>query len=143
MQKIYPYLTYAGAIPFVICAIALTLDIRQLPWLGSIEKTLIVYALVIANFLAGAHWGQHLHLQGKWSRALPISSNILAIVLWLAFLVLSFKFLIIAFVTAFVILLLIDLKLLQDKLISYQYFQTRSLVTAIVILSLIISGIMS
>ncbi|MFT6908299.1 MAG: hypothetical protein ACJAS1_004996 [Oleiphilaceae bacterium] len=63
--------------------------------------------------------------------------------LWLAFLVLSFKFLIIAFVAAFVILLLIDLKLLQDDLISHQYFHTRSSVTAIVILSLIISGIMS
>ncbi|MDO7598139.1 MAG: hypothetical protein MUR51_10800 [Pseudomonadota bacterium] len=46
-------------------------------------------------------------------------------------------------VAAFVILLLIDLKLLQDDLISHQYFHTGSSVTAIVILSLIISGIMS
>lgn len=102
-----------------------------------------MYALVIANFLAGAHWGQHLHLQGKWSRKLAILSNSLAIVLWLAFLVLSFKFLFMALAATFVILLLIDLKLLQDELISHQYFHTRSSVTAIVILSLIISGIMS
>ncbi|MFT5709275.1 MAG: hypothetical protein ACI9ES_003583 [Oceanospirillaceae bacterium] len=114
-----------------------------MPWLGPVDNTLSVYALVIANFLAGAHWGQHLHLQGKWSRKLAILSNSLAIVLWLAFLVLSFKFLFMALAATFVILLLIDLKLLQDELISHQYFHTRSSVTAIVILSLIISGIMS
>jgi hypothetical protein len=65
VQKIYPYPTYADTILFVVCAIALTLDIRQLPWIEPVDNTLSVYALVIANFLAGAHWGQHLHLLRK------------------------------------------------------------------------------
>lgn len=143
MGKNYLYLTYAGAIPFIFCAICLTIDIRQLPWLGAIESILSVYALVIATFLAGAHWGQHLHIQGEWNSNLPIISNIFAVVLWVAFLVLSFKLLISTFVAAFAILLLIDYKLFKGGVITYQYFQMRCFITAIVILTFIISAIAS
>lgn len=102
MKKIYPYLSYAGAIPFIVCAGFLSLDLGEPSWLGPVESILSVYALVIAAFLAGAHWGQHLHIQGKWSRYLPITSNIIAVALWLAFLALHFKALVVTFITAFV-----------------------------------------
>ncbi len=143
MRKIYPTLTYAGAIPFIIFVICLLLDISQLPWLGSTENILSVYTLVISTFLAGAHWGQHLHIQGRWHRALPIVSTIMAVVLWLAFILLGFKALTGVFVAAFVILLLIDQRLFHDEVITRPYFQTRCFVSAIVILTLIISGMIS
>ena len=44
MQKIFPYLTYAGAIPFVFCAFCLSIDIQQLPLFSSIEIILSAYA---------------------------------------------------------------------------------------------------
>ena len=144
MKKIFSYLTYAGAMPFIFCAICLSADIQQLPLLGSIEKILSVYGLVISSFLAGAHWGQHLQLnKGVWSRSLPILSNIIAVSLWFGFLVLSFKMLMIMFVAVFVVLLIIDHRLFQIGFITSHYFQTRFFVSAIVIISLIISGIIS
>lgn len=141
MKKIYPYLIYAGLIPFIGLAICLSFGINSLLWLGSTEKILSVYALVIANFLAGICWGHHLHLQGKWSQALPILSNIIVIVLWLSFLILGFGDLIVVFIVTFIMLLIIDYKLFQDKVITHQYFQVRCFITMAVILSLIVSGI--
>ena len=143
MKKNYLYLTYAGAIPFVFCAVCLSSDIQQLPFLGSFEKIISVYALVICSFLAGSHWGQHLNVKGIWSSVLTIVSNIIAILLWFCFLVLGFKALIAVFVSVFIILLFVDHRLFQSDLITRQYFQTRFFVSAIVIFSLIISGTVS
>lgn len=141
MKKLYPYLTYAGAIPFVICVACLSLGINELPLLGRVEEILSIYALVIVAFLAGSHWGQHLQIKGTWSRYLPIFSNIIAVALWLAFLVFPFKALLATFGASFAILLFIDRRLFQDELISRQYFQTRCIATAIVISTIIIAGI--
>ena len=73
MQKIFPYLTYAGAIPFVFCALCLMIGVTQLPLLGPVEQVLSVYALVISTFLTGVHWGQHLHInEDRWGVILPM-----------------------------------------------------------------------
>jgi len=141
MKKMYPYLTYAGTLPFITCALCLVLNIETLPVFGSIEKILSIYSLVITNFIAGSLWGQHLHIKGKWSCYLPILSNIFAVILWLLFIVLPFKPLIIIFVAAFIVLLLIDHRLLQHNFITQDYFRTRCFVSAIVIVMLIISWI--
>lgn len=144
MKKLSPYLIYAGAVPFIFCAACLSADIQNLPIMGSIERILGIYALVISSFLAGAHWGQHLHInKGQWSRSLSIFSNVVAVLIWLAFLVLSFKMKMTMFVAAFVVLLIIDHRLFQMDVITRHYFQTRFFVSAIVICSLIISGIVS
>lgn len=143
MKKIFLYLTYAGTIPFIFCAIFLSADIQQLPLLGSVEKILSVYGLVISSFLAGAHWGQHLHIQGFWSRALPILSNIILILLWFGFLMGSFKMLMAMFVVTFFVLLVIDYRLFQINLITHHYFQARLLATVLVIISLALSEIVS
>ena len=144
MKKIFPYLTYAGAIPFIFCAACLFADIHQIPKLGSIEKILSVYGLLIASFLAGAHWGQHLHInKAHWNSSLAIFSNIIAVLLWLGFLVLNFKILIGMFIATFILQLTIDYRLLKMSIITHHYFQTRFFVSAIVITSLIISGITS
>lgn len=142
MKKIFPYLAYAGAVPCILCAACLNVDIQEIPLLGSVERILSVYGLVIASFLAGTHWGQHLHIsKSLWSYSLPILSNIIAVLLWFGFLVLSFKMQMAMFVIAFVVLLIIDHRLFQIDLITHHYFQTRFFVSAIVIISFIISGI--
>jgi|TARA_B110000483_G_scaffold145435_1_gene173535 hypothetical protein len=144
MKKNSPYLTYAGAIPFIFCAACLIADIQQLPLLGSVEKILSVYGLVIASFLAGAHWGQHLHINKSiWERYLPILSNTIAVWLCFGFLAFSFKILMAVFVAVFAVLLIIDHRLFRMDLITHHYFQTRLFVSVIVITSLIISGIAS
>ena len=141
MKIIYPYLSYAGTLPFIFCAFCFIENIHTLPLLGYTDKVLSGYGLVITSFMAGSHWGQHLNLSGKWEISLPALSNINAILLWLAYIIFSFKVLLFVFVVSFLVLLSIDKILFQSNLISHKYFRTRCLVTLIVILSLIISGI--
>lgn len=141
MKKIFPYLTYAGTIPFIFCALCLYANMQELPILGSIEKILSVYGLVIAAFLAGSHWGQHLHINNnKWVILLPVLSNIIAILLWFSFLILNFKILMVMYIAVFIVLLIIDYCLFRANLITDSYFKTRFKVSFIVIISLIISG---
>lgn len=139
MKKIYPYLTYAGAIPFVLCVAFLVFNIKELPFIGTIDSILSVYALVISSFLSGSLWGGHLQSRGVLSIYLPVLSNILAIFLWFGFLLLDFKNLIFLFIFAFIILLIVDYYLFKNKLITHHYFRTRCLVTIIVVISLMIS----
>ena len=144
MTKAFYYLTYAGVIPFILCAICFSANIKSIYLLGSVDKILSAYGLVILSFLSGSHWGQHLHINRRiWVYALPVFSNIIAVLLCFSFLVLSFKTLVAIFVAAFIILLIIDHRLFQMHLISDHYFQTRCFVSAIVIISLIISGALS
>ena len=144
MKKVYPYLIYTGAIPFVLCAVSFINDLHEVPLLGSIEKILSVYGLIILSFLAGSYWGQQLYINKVvWGIVLAVLSNIIALCLWVGFLLLSFKILMVMFSAAFFIIIIIDYFLFKVGLISSNYFQTRLLVSAIVIASLIISRIMS
>ena len=137
LMKLYSYLSYAGAAPFIVCAALLSLDINSLPVLGATYDVLLVYALVINTFLAGCHWGQHLGLADAWSRRLPSLSNASAVLLWLGFLMLPEAPLIVLFVANFIALLLVDRKLFQAGIISSDYWQTRCRVTSVVVLSLV------
>lgn len=141
MRKIYPYLSYAGALPFLFCALCFIEGIHTIPLLGYTSTVLSGYGLVIASFISGSHWGQHLTLSGKLSIYLPAFSNINAILLWVSFITLSFKILLFVFIVSFLVLLLIDKTLFQAGLISLKYLRTRCLVSLVVISSLIISSI--
>ena len=144
MIKLYPFLTYAGTLPFIFCATCLISGVDVIPILGDTEKVLSVYGLVIASFIAGAHWGQHIIVNdGLWSQSLAILSNAIAVLLWFGFLLLSFKILWSIFAAAFIVLLIIDYRLFQMDVITLHYFQTRILVSCIVINSFIITGIAS
>ena len=144
MTKTFYYLIYAGTIPFILCSICFSAGIKSIYLLGSVDKILSAYGLVILSFLSGSHWGQHLYINRRiWCCTLPVLSNIIAVLLCFSFLVLSFKELVAIFVAAFIILLIIDHRLFQMHLISDHYFQTRCFVSVIVIISLIISGALS
>ena len=134
------YLTYAGAIPFVVGAFCLGIDIKILPVFGPVEQIISVYGLVIASFLAGIHWGQHLNATGSWKRILPILSNGAAVALWIGFLLLPFQALTGLFMLAFLFFLAIDYRLFQQALILPDYFRTRCIVSIIVIASLVVSA---
>ncbi|MDX1738198.1 MAG: DUF3429 domain-containing protein [Alphaproteobacteria bacterium] len=139
MRNLYSILVYAGAIPFAFCAALLVFSVQELPLLGPVEEVLTIYGLVIASFMAGVHWGQHLDIYGAWKRVLPILSNVIAIALWVGFLTLGLKGFIILLVAIFTVLLVVDHRLFQDDVISRHYFQTRFFISSIVILSLLVS----
>ena len=141
MRALYPILTLAGTIPFIACAICIVLDVAMIPWFGNTQQVLCAYGLVIATFMVGSHWGQHLRLEGRWQILLPIFSNLFAIFLWIGFLVMPFKPLLSMFVATFLAILAIDKQLLKNNTISEAYFHIRCLATVIVTLALIISVI--
>ncbi|MGE6440203.1 DUF3429 domain-containing protein [Psychrobacter sp. NPDC078409] len=143
MKKPSPYLTFAGAIPFVACAFLLMIDVVTVPMLGSVVDILSAYGLVIASFMAGAHWGNHLDLadDNKWAIRLPLYSNVIALCLWLGFLILSASSFIWLLVVGYISLLVIDYSLHRAQIISDVYFKIRQYVTAIVVVSLVIAAL--
>ena len=143
MKKPSPYLTFAGAIPFVACAFLLMIDVVTVPMLGSVIDVLSAYGLVIASFMAGAHWGNHLDLadDNKWAVRLPLYSNVIALGLWLGFLILSASSFIWLLVVGFISLLVIDYSLHRAQIISDVYFKIRQYVTAIVVVSLVVAAL--
>lgn len=142
-KKLYTCLTYAGAIPFLLCTLLLVFKVQVIPVLGSVQTIISIYGLVIASFMNGAHWGQHLRLTDKWSVYLPVTSNINAILLWLSYLMLPFKGFLIVLTVIFTVLLLIDKNLFQANIITQPYYQIRCVITLIVVISLTISGMCS
>lgn len=143
MKKPSPYLTFAGAIPFVLGAVFITIGIDAIPVLGKTTDILSIYGLVIASFMAGAHWGNHLNLadHDTWTVTLPIFSNIIALVLWLWFLTLSTAGFIWLLVAIFISMFVIDYGLHQVHIINNDYFRVRKYVTIIVVVALIIAGV--
>ena len=143
MKKPSPYLTFAGTIPFIACAFLLMIDVVTVPILGSVANILSAYGLVIASFMAGAHWGNHLSLadDNKWAVRLPLYSNVIALGLWLGFLSLSVSSFIWLLVIGFISLLVIDYSLHRAQIISHTYFQVRKYVTTIVVISLVIAAL--
>lgn len=141
MKKPSPYLTFAGTIPFIACAILLMLGVDAIRVLGQTEHVLAVYGLVIATFMAGAQWGNHLNLadNNSWAFKLPIFSNIIALALWLGFLTLSTTGFIWLLIVGFVSLLIVDYGLYKAQIISSKYFTVRKYVTMIVVISLIVA----
>ena len=141
MKFFYSYLSYAGTIPLLYCAVCFIVNIHTIPIFGYTDRVLSGYGLVISAFMAGSHWGLHLRLTGKWELYLPVISNINAIILWTSFIVFPFKTLLIIFIISFLILFVIDNKLFKCGFISREYIRTRLFVTLIVVSSLIVSGI--
>ena len=143
MKKPSPYLTFAGTIPFIACAIFITMGIEAIPVLGEVTRILAVYGLVIATFMAGAQWGNHLSLadDNSWAVKLPIVSNVVALVLWLGFLTLATADFIWLLILNFISLLIIDYGLCRAQIINAKYFTVRKYVTLIVVIALIVAAV--
>lgn len=144
----YTKLAYLGALPFVACTLLLLSDIGQLAVIGDLHRVLSSYGLAIASFMAGVHWGQGLGWAGvgagkrdtapsdKYTALLGLLSNVATLIAWFAYLLFSHSFLYVALIAVFVSLLLVDLKLYRSGLLSRPYILTRSIVTALVVISL-------
>lgn len=140
MKSIYPFFTYAGAIPFTIGAAFLVFGVETFPIIGDTKQAFSIYALMIATFMAGIHWGQDLQLRDQTGVYLPVVSNVIVVSLWFAFLILPFKTLLFTFVTAFTVILVVDRKLFRLEYISAPYFRMRCYMTAVVIGTLVLTG---
>ena len=134
-----PWLTLAGTLPFVLPALWLTIGWS---WtiLGDAHILLTTYGLLIVSFMAGSQWGIHLKRTDGWSRFLPLFTNVIALVCWFSFLLLSFVPQMWVLALSFTLLWLVDLKLWQEHIITRGYMGVRTLATAIVVFSLLLAA---
>lgn len=124
-------MTYAGALPFIACALMLYSGINHVSLLGPVNEIVAVYALVIISFIAGVHLGTYLFYNTKTPKPLFIISNIVAAIAWMSLLFASPGNATLILVGAFIYLLGVDFLLKQERFISPTYFATRFIVTAI------------
>ncbi|MGA0934762.1 MAG: DUF3429 domain-containing protein [Pseudohongiellaceae bacterium] len=135
-------LVIAGVLPFVAGTLLLLAGIRSLPGLGDTENVIASYALVISVFLTGIHWGQHLS-RGNMPINLFITSNVIAVLIWISWLILPVFAFLFFVVAVLVIMLIIDRRLFRDSIITRTYVVTRTVITGIVMTCLCITALLS
>ncbi len=131
-------LAAAGAIPFLIGALAPVLGVELVTRHGNIDAAVLAYGLTIASFMAGVHWGTALNATRPLPVNLFISSNVVAVAAWFVYLFGSVSFAALFLAALFAVLLGIDWKLRQAEVIDASYWQTRLWVTVVVIACLLL-----
>jgi hypothetical protein len=128
-------LPYAGALPFIGCAVLQMIGIKEVPLLGNLKTVASSYGLTILSFMAGAHWGQY--LEGKRADVnLLIASNALTLTAWFGFLLLPPLAFSVLLALLFAAAYLIDQQLHPQS----AYLTARRNVTLIVSASLILGA---
>ena len=134
-SRLYKVLALAGALPFLAAAFMAIARIDVPVSAGLIASS---YGLTIASFLCGVHWATYLYRQNEIALNLFLSSNVIVVGVWLAYLFGSLAAALGAQVLAFLALLLIDYRLFNRNLINHHYFVTRFEATALAVLSLLV-----
>ena len=137
-RKLYPLLTYAGVLPFVGCALMPFVGLQELRALGSYDDIAAAYGLAIVCFLCGAHWGTYLYHSGVAPDNLFISSNVIVVACWFAFLAAAQAITLFVLILAFLCLLFIDYRLLNAGVVTDFYFRMRTNATVVAVLALAI-----
>ncbi len=140
-NRIETALTYAGAIPFVLCAILPFAGIESLGRIGSVDYVARVYGLAILSFVAGTHWGTYLFNRLRSPANLFVTSNVVVVAAWSAFLLTGPALTLFVLVLSFLYLLLIDFNLYRAGLSTAPYFSMRLNATLIVCISLTLNVI--
>ena len=137
-KKLYPLLTYAGVLPFVGCALMPFVGLQELGPLGSYDDIAAAYGLAIVCFLCGAHWGTYLYHSSAAPDNLFITSNVIVVACWFAFLVAAQAITLLVLILAFLCLLFIDYRLLKAGVVTDFYFRMRTNATVVAALALAI-----
>ena len=138
-SKLFAWLAYLGTIPFIVGAILISLGHPSFFVINDPVSFVSSYGLIIVVFMSGIHWGQYISVEVSHLINLLISSNIITLLTWFAYLFASVQVALISYCLSFFVLLLIDAKLKSVAVITANYFRTRLIVTTIVIISLVIS----
>lgn len=135
-RQLYSILTLMGAAPFLLAAVAPYLGITSIGPLGPPVGIALSYALAIISFLAGAQWGTYLYHGRELPMNLFLWSNAIVLACWFAFLSGSVVASVVVSIAAFIVLLVIDRRLLDLSIIDRHYFRMRLTATVIACLSL-------
>ena len=135
-KRLYSLLAFAGAMPFVACALMPYLGYAAIPNIGSFDYVARVYGFGIVTFLTGVHWGTYLYKSESSPDNLFVTSNAVFLAVFFAFLLDAGALSLFVLMLAFLCLLYIDYRLLNARLIDNDYFRLRSMVTGIAVVSL-------
>ncbi len=136
-RVLYQGLAFAGALPFVACALALLAGVKSFAPFGALDTLAGSYGLAIVSFLAGTHWAVQLLRFAETPYNLFIASNIIFLAVWFAWVLGSLAWALSIQVVAFVYLLFVDHRLSISGVTSSSYFRVRSTATAAATLSLL------
>ena len=137
-NKLYTLLTYAGALPFIACALLPFAGIDEWENVGSFEYIARLYALAIVSFVAGSHWGTYLYNRESSPANLFVTSNVVVLAAWFAFLFTIPVLTQFVLLLSFLYLLFIDYNLYKSGVIAPYYFRMRANVTFVVCICLAI-----
>lgn len=134
----YKFLTLAGTLPFIACALLPVAGVSEVAFLGSLDAVAASYGLLIASFMAGTHWGQFLTTSAPTPLNLFLTSNALALFVWFAYLSGNTSVAVACQIIAFLALLTIDYRLQSAGLITQGYLRMRLIATLIVVAALLL-----
>lgn len=137
--RVYKTLTYAGAIPFVACALLPFAGITSLGPFGEWSDVIVTYGLAIASFLAGTHWAFELARPGTYAVSLFVMSNAVVLAVWIAALVAPVDVALGVQFIAFLVLLRVDRAVAQSGGTPPEYLATRQRITLIVMAALAVA----
>ncbi len=132
------FLAFAGALPFVACALLPLFGTASIAPLGPLDAVAGSYGLGILSFIAGTHWAFQLLRRGDTPFDLFISSNVTFLLVWISWLIAPLNWALAIQALCFVSLLHIDRELSLRGVTSGHYFRIRSLATGAASLSLLI-----
>jgi hypothetical protein len=126
-----------GTLPFLACALLPLTGVSEIDGLGRLDRLAASYGMAILCFLTGIHWATQLYAGESTPFNLFVGSNIVFLVVWIAYVVANMQWAIVAQLLAFPVLLAIDHRLLKRELISIQYLRMRTVATALACFSLL------
>lgn len=125
-----------GAMPFLACALLPLTGVTEIDGLGRLDQLAASYGMAILCFLTGIHWATQLYASEAAPFNLFVGSNVVFLVVWIAFVAAGLQWAIVAQLLAFPVLLAIDYRLCQAELISRQYLRLRTVATVLAWFSL-------
>ena len=136
-------LTYAGALPFLACALLPYAGVDHIPLSGSagqvsVSQILVTYGLAIASFMAGTLWAVGLREPGGSVPPLLPLSNALVLAVWISALAAPPAAALAVQAVVFVLLLWADGRLFAAGFIGRGYWQLRQHISVIVVLALLL-----
>lgn len=143
MPRIVTILSYAGTLPFIICAVLPYAGIATIPALGTYDSIAASYAAIIASFMAGTHWGLALTHHTIVPRSVFIASTALTLLALLAWMILPATWRLLSCIAIFLGLLAVDYRLYKMQIIHRTYYKLRLHVTGFVVILLTLIAVLT
>ncbi len=129
-------LTFMGSLPFMGAILS--------PWIGidhlHSHYFVLTYGAVIISFLSGIHWGLFMAHAHDTRLNLLITSNVFALLAWGSLLLLQPLLAVSVQIVCFLVLWLIDKRLVAEAVIRPWFFRLRTQITAIVLFCLCVEA---